>query len=165
MLFVDVKMYETMFQQNMQDWCMGGPKRGGWTRFGTHTYLEKKVALKKMKWAIINVDDGLAKNKDEVHKWHISYLQGDHRAYQQEYLLHRYDKKEAEIKCKNFMSLFENIKNEGYNTQHPIYVADVEILGLGFKYFRFDGCHRLSCCKFLGITEVPAFVFTLREVR
>jgi hypothetical protein len=164
-LFIDVKMYDAMFQHNMYDWCLGGPKVGGWSRSGPPIHLNKVVRLNHMKRAVICVNDGLAKNESEVESWHISFLKGDQTAYRRDYLGPRYNLHDGEKKCQRFLSLFESIKLEGFNKQHPVYVADVGFLNLGFRYFRFDGCHRLSCSKVLGITEVPAFVFTLKEVR
>ncbi len=32
----------------------------------------------------------------------------------------------------------------------------------GFRYFRFDGAHRISCMYMLGIRQIPCMVFSVR---
>ena len=33
----------------------------------------------------------------------------------------------------------------------------------GFRYFRFDGAHRISCMYMLGIRQIPCMVFSVRS--
>lgn len=144
------------FDENLLDWCLGGPKANGWTREGKQIKKPNATlcsySLKKIK-----VEEGLAKNKSETMKWHINFLNNKKDLYEIEYLQPRYDKNKSEKRMMSFIELFNNIKMNGL--KKPIWVADISCLDLGFQYFRFNGCHRLCCFKVLGIDEIPAIVF------
>lgn len=166
MLLYDTEKFDTYFQRNLLDWCIGGPSPTGWTRTGPIITLP---ALKLRTWekSVIPVDEVLAKNRLEVEKWHLAFLQGGTPAektlYWIEYLMPRYTEAEADLRCKTFIRLFKSIRKEGFQTNSHIWVADLESLNLGFRYFRFDGCHRAACAKMLGIETVPAYVFSVSE--
>jgi hypothetical protein len=163
MLYFNVSSYENIFQHNLVDWCLGGPKANGWTRTGPFLSIPN-VKLKSVVKSIINVDDGLAKNLNEVNKWHISFLNNhetiSNTLYYSEYLLPRFEHKSAINRAKNFLALFESIKTNGLDGS-CVFVADMSGLNYPFNYFRFDGCHRLACAKVLGIQWLPAYIFTL----
>lgn len=163
MLHFDVSPYENGFQDNLVDWCLGGPKVNGWTRIGP-SFPVPNVRLKSAVKSTINVDEGLAKNVNEVNKWHISFLNNPQTIYNTlyyaEYLLPRFEHKAAINRAKSFLALFESIKTDGFDGSY-VFVADVSSLNYPFKYFRFDGCHRLACAKVLGIESLPACIFTL----
>ncbi len=112
-------------------------------------------------------------NSIEAERWHVGFLweygdRGDSScdyeksAYYRDYLAPRYDPKAAQRRIRSFLSLYEGIRREGLRT--PIIVADVGVLDLGFRYFRFDGCHRVSACKVLGMTRVAARIFDTEVV-
>jgi hypothetical protein len=67
------------------------------------------------------------------------------------------DEETQKNRIETFESIFLDIKKNGITKR--IWVADVSCLDLGFKYFRFDGCHRLCCAKVLGIKKVPSIIF------
>lgn len=166
MLFVDVSQFELPFQNNLEDWCRGGPKHGGWSRSGGVIVLPFTPVLSRASREVISVDDALAKNFNEVKRWHIEFLRSgpepQSTCYFREYLMPRYNIGDSVARMDQFLKLFNDIRSNGYNQKFPVFVADVTDLNLGFKYFRFDGCHRLSCCKVLGIETVPSYVFTLK---
>lgn len=152
---------QKQFQSNLKDWFLGGPKFGGWTRTGPQI-PEISCNLVYAYFQILSVDECLAKNAEETKKWHIDFLLGNGSAYRQEYLSPRYDYQKAENRMTSFMSLFKDIEMNGIKI--PVWMADISQLGLGFKYFRFDGCHRLCCAKVIGIQTVPAFVFKIEAL-
>ena len=168
MLFTNEIEYEKDFQRNLTDWCLGGPKNGGWTREGDPIVLNKKYKIIFLEYKQIKIDDILAKNIKEVNKWHISFLKNNKNIestkYYQEYLLPRYNLKDINFVIKKFISLFENIKNKGFDKKNPIILADVRDLNLGFDYFRFDGCHRAACCKVLGFEKMYSKIFKAVEI-
>src|SRR5256885_686670 len=44
-------------------------------------------------------------------------------------------------------------------------VADFGVRSpVGFRYFRFDGCHRLCCASVLGLKEIPCTIHTVLPV-
>lgn len=168
MLFDDVAKLQRYFEANLEDWLLGGPKKKGWTREGPPIVLNKKFNIKFSKIDFVDIEEGLAKNKKEVEKWHISFLRNhtdfENTQYFQEYLAPRYTTTGCHDKIKEFLSLFEIIKSKGFDNQNPILVADIASLNLGFPFFRFDGCHRLACCKILDIKKVKFKIFKLFEI-
>lgn len=155
--------FQRAFESNLDDWCMGGPTASGWTRTGPLITLKTPMLIGMMEQEL-SVNDVLAKNRAEVDRWHLAFLE-DHSqpcqtAYWNEYLMPRYGARRGLEKFREFLSLLESIRF-GYNSCSAVFVADVESLGLGFRYFRFDGCHRTCCAKYLGMTSVPAKVFLL----
>jgi hypothetical protein len=165
-LHFDLRQYEEFFQNNYSDWCAGGPRDEGWTR-GGELVNKVEASLGLYRRERLSVDDCLAKNAAEVERWHIDYLKNPLRdsAYFKEYLLPRYREVEAVRRAEDFLTLYRAIRDRGLSDQFPILVADVTQLNLGFRYFRFDGCHRLACCKVLGIETVAALVFTAEAGR
>lgn len=156
MIYYISQKVKNEFHSNLTDWYLGGPKPEGWTRTGCELRMPN-IDLNSYYFKLIDVDEGLAKNKYEISKWHISFLKGDTHLYEQEYLKPRYDKEKSIIRIKTFMSLLNDIKINGI--KNKVWVAEVKKLNIGFDYFRFDGCHRLCCAKFLGIKQVPAIIF------
>lgn len=148
------------FEGNFLDWRLGGPKENGWTREGSVIETPSITLGGLYKFCPIKVDEGLAKNKKETDKWHISFLKNKKHLYEKEYLHTRYNTIQAEERVASFIDLFNDIKING--VKKSIWVANVSYLNLGFQYFRFDGCHRLCCCKVLGIKEIPAIVFNIK---
>jgi hypothetical protein len=144
---------------------MGGPKKGGWTRTGEAITCPDGIKLLTVRREDIKIDDGLEKNMSEVIKWHVSFLlfsgPVESTAYYNEYLILRNSKEHSILLAQKFKKLHENMRKYGYNQKFPVLVADINSLGLGIKWFRFDGCHRLASAKVLGIDIVPAYVFIL----
>jgi len=165
MLHLDVSPYEEAFQTNLKDWSMGGPKAGGYSRLGPPIDIKGSFCLSYARRCSISVEDGLAKNKKQVLDWHVAYLCHPtwDALYIQEYLLSRFDEIEAANRASRFLALHVSIRTNGFRDQFPVYVADVSALDLGFRYFRFDGCHRLASAYVLGLAAVPAYLFKLKE--
>jgi len=156
MIFLITRKVHSRFDQNLRDWFLGGPKEGGWTRFGP-SFDYKECTIVGYKFDYVDVDEALAKNKEETLRWHINFLKGNKTYYKKEYLETRYDEETQKNRIETFESIFLDIKKNGIIKR--IWVADVSCLDLGFKYFRFDGCHRLCCAKVLGIKKVPSIIF------
>ncbi len=155
-MFQLIQVAEIAFQSNIKDWCLGGPKADGWTRTGPAIRLPS-LRLKKFEKKDMLIDDVLSKNSAETKRWHVSFLLGNETNYWNEYLFRRYDIEKAEQKAANFKQLLVDVRSRG--VIKPVLVADVEFLNLGFKYFRFDGCHRSCAAKVVGFTTVPALIF------
>lgn len=157
-----VELRESFFH-NLADWCRGGPHPGGWTRGGAAVPVPA-CHLRRCVHKPISVEDGLAKNRPEVERWHVGFLRNrgvlEETAYYTEYLLPRYGPIGSRVRAANFLALHASV-GAGYARQYPVVVADVSGLDLGFKYFRFDGCHRLASAKVCGMAVVPAAVFTV----
>lgn len=161
------------FQRNLSDWREGGPQADGWTRTGPPVQTPE-IRLASMKWRVLGADECFAKNRAEALRWHVAFLRAyrsggnlDDTAYWTEYLLLRFPREVAERKRERFIALFETIGAGGYRTNNRVWVADLASApGLqsyfGFRYFRFDGCHRLACLYVLGVTHVPCLVFSVR---
>jgi hypothetical protein len=166
MLFIDLNNYEKDFQRNLEDWCLGGPKKSGWTREGEEIKLTKKIFVKNFLHEYVDIDQVLEKNFREVQKWHIDFLNNNKNIektkYYIEYLFPRYNF-ESIYFAKKFLKLFQTINLKGFNKKNPIMLADISSLNLGFKYFRFDGCHRAACCKVLGFKKIFSLVFKTTE--
>ena len=69
-----------------------------------------------------------------------------------------------------FISLFEDIKKNGFNKEYPIRIETGKNIlptetGKIFskKYYMGDGCHRLACLKFLGFTDIPSDFVNIRK--
>lgn len=160
MIFYVKEKHNRHFKENLQDWFLGGPKEGGWTRTGS-AITPINVNLASYSRQIISVDDALSKNKFEIKKWHLDFLDGKPQAYFSEYLDPRYDEIQANERARTFLDLLEHMRENGFDEKYPVCIVDVSELELGFKYFRFDGCHRLCCAKHLGINEVPCHLFSI----
>lgn len=156
MMFYMPNKAQREFSRNLLDWSLGGPKSGGWTRVGDRIPVPD-IVLVGYRFGNINVDDGLAKNSSEVERWHLQFLAGNEKMYLDEYLTTRYDFHQARARADSFVRLLNDIRNHGI--KKPVWVVDVEKFGLGMRYFRFDGCHRLCCAKWLQISNVPAIIF------
>lgn len=165
--YFDVNWINEIFNRNLVEWCAGGPSQWGYTREGDTIFIDKNYKAVSYERGMLDVEEVLAKNRKETERWHISFLKGgkiDHKsAYCVEYLAPRYDSEEIEERMSSLLSLFRSIFRCGYNYRHPVFVADVASLGIGFRYFRFDGCHRTSCAKVLGIKKIPVYIFKLEE--
>jgi hypothetical protein len=158
MLFIDLSDYEKVYRDNMLDWCLGGPKKGGWTREGDRLCFPFYRRIGWEKRGTISIDEALSKNRSEVEKWHINFLKQPHpleeTAYYRDYLMPRMDHWAALRKASEFLSLFENVRRFGFDPNQPVVVVRVHGIGL----FRIDGCHRLCCGKMLDLEQVPAIV-------
>jgi hypothetical protein len=165
MLYFDVGHYNKSFLDNLLDWSLGGPKKGGWTRTGDKIPVPDGLKLVSATRTSISVDDAMAKNMTEVMKWHVGFLLSDsdleETLYYKEYLWPRHEPRACKWVADSFRSIHEYMKNYGYNYKYPIFVADVKHLDLGMDYFRFDGCHRLASAKVIGMDMVPAYVFRI----
>lgn len=53
---------------------------------------------------------------------------------------------------KNFISLFEKIKNKGFDANFPV---TLHRSIFSKKLYMGDGCHRIACLKFLGYKSLP----------
>ena len=108
-------------------------------------------------------------------RWHVAFLQtylcgGDLRAtaYWLEYLVLRFGRDGAERMSARFIALYESMAAGGWRPGTYVWLADLaSARGLeahfGFRYFRFDGAHRLSCLHVLGVRRVPCMVFSVRS--
>jgi hypothetical protein len=158
-LFDVTRPIQRAFDVNLSDWYRGGPKLGGWTRTGP-PLPQRKAVLTHYSFQMIGVDEVLAKNPAETAKWHISFLKQhdvpEHTLYYQEYALPQFGDMGVD-RYTSFLELYHDIKKNG--VVRSVWVADLADLDLGFRYFRFNGCHRTCAAKVLGIKEVPALVF------
>jgi hypothetical protein len=160
MMFYVSQDAQREFSANLRDWCDGGPLLGGWTRTGNPIRV---VFARLLSYSLtcLDVDSVLEKNPAEVARWHMDFLKNhsnlEKTNYYNEYLLPRYNIEKAKCKAAKFLSLLNDIKLNGI--KKPIWVADVSTLGLGLRYFRFNGCHRTCCAKYLGIKFVPVLMF------
>jgi hypothetical protein len=165
MIYVDSRTQKA-FNENWKDWCLGGPKRGGWTRSGMRTPCHK-VNLLGYRCVEMSVEEVLGKNRMETQRWHIDFLQArldqdekffwKNTAYYWEYLKSRYDNKEGYRRALSFIDLLGDIADRGVH--RSVWVADIQELDLGFRYFRFDGTHRTCAAKVCGFDTVPAILF------
>lgn len=169
MLFYTVDMFEAAFQFNLQDWCVGGPCPTGWTRTGPIITLPE-MHLTRYRHEMLSAEDILAKNSEEVNRWHLSFMRSqlllggsptcgtEQTAYWQEYLGPRLGRA-GHKRIREIKELILSMKKNKYNPREPVWVADVSCLDLGFHYFRFDGCHRACIAKLLGLEPIPTLVF------
>ncbi len=152
---------EKEFADNLSDWFRGGPKAGGWNRTGPEL-PERQAKLLCYHFEAMPVEEVLAKNREETARWHLSFLKShtiqEYTPYYQEYLLPRYGDRSMD-RAGSFLQLYDDIREEG--VLRAVWVADMKHSGmdLGFRYFRFNGCHRTCAAKTVGLKEVPAFVF------
>ena len=151
---------------------MGGPGQRGWTRTGP-AIPTPDCSLVWMRRRVLEIDDCFAKNRAEAERWHLAFLRtyisgGDLHgtAYWHEYLLPRFSRELSERKVAKFIALYESIASGGYRSASYPWIADLSTAGLegyfGFRYFRFDGSHRLACLRTLGIRQAPCLVFSVR---
>jgi len=162
------------FQRNLVDWRQGGPSPKGWTREGP-PIATPECDLIGVKEQLVDADECFAKNRAETARWHLGFLQtylrgGDLRstAYWLEYLMTRFPAEGAQRKADRFVALFESIAAGGCRPGSYVLLADLASApGLerhfGFRYFRFDGAHRLSCMYMLGTRQIPCLVFSVRS--
>lgn len=161
------------FQDNLVAWREGGPGPRGWTRTGPPIQTPD-CTLTWVRRRLVEADDCFAKNRAEIERWHLAFLKtyvngGDLRdtAYWHEYLVPRLGPEGAERKAAGFTALYESIAARGCRPGTYAWVADLASApGLqshfGFRYFRFDGAHRISCMYMLGIRQIPCMVFSVR---
>jgi hypothetical protein len=163
--YFDLDLFNEPFHRNLEDWCLGGPRKLGYTRAGPMMFFDSEIHLSSYRRQMIKTDDVLAKNRNELDRWHLSFLQGGvadmQSPYYLEYLLPRYGPKKSIDRMSDVIELFHSMKN-GFNARYPVWVADLKNLELGFRYFRFDGAHRACCAKICGIEELPSYVFTIK---
>ena len=164
---------EPAFQRNLDDWRQGGPKPKGWTREGP-PIATPDCELVAARQQLLDAEQCFAKNPAEMARWHLAFLEtylrgGDLRgtAYWLEYLLARLSPEAAEHKAARFTALYDSIASGGCRPGSYVLLADLgSVPGLqrhfGFRYFRFDGAHRLSCLYMLGTRQIPCLVFSLR---
>jgi hypothetical protein len=162
------------FQKNLIAWAKGGPRPRGWTRTGPCLQIPE-CKLCGIRRRLLEVDDCFAKNPAEIARWHIAFLKthlsgGDLHgtAYWCEYLAPRFSREVSEQKCARFVALYKRIAAYGYLAGSYPLVADFGAApGLqshfGFRYFRFDGSHRLACLHVLNVRQVPCLVFSVRS--
>ena len=165
---------EARFQHDLSDWCRGGPHADGYTRAGPQVSTPD-CKLSVLRRQILGAEECFAKNFTEVKRWHLAFVYtvrdgGNPRetAYFREYSLARFAPEVAEQRVARFAALYSSIASAGYRSGKYVWVADLaSIPGLedyfGFRYFRFDGAHRLSCLYALGVRQIPCLVFTLRR--
>lgn len=172
--WLSIRKAEGEFQRNVVDWRRGGPaEHGGWTRVGP-AIQTPDCTLAGVRRQIVHAEECFAKNTAEVKRWHIAFLEthrsgGDlqQTAYWSEYLLQRFSPEVAEQRVARFVALYRSIATAGCRTGSYVWLADLASAGLdrdyGFRYFRFDGAHRLSCLYVLGVRQVPCLVFSVRR--
>jgi len=165
---------EPEFQRNLVDWRQGGPKPKGFTREGP-PIPTPDCQLIGVRQQLVDAEECFAKNRAEMARWHLAFLQtyvrgGDLRgtAYWLEYLLARLSPEAAAQKAARFTALYDGIATGGCRPGSHVLLADLASApGLqsyfGFRYFRFDGAHRLSCLYLLGTRRIPCLVFSLRS--
>lgn len=167
MVIFDLFRFQRDFRRNLAEWASGGPHERGWTRNGP-VITVPDYQLDSVRREDLSVDEGLAKNVDNNRRWHLDFITHYGRewcetSYWKEYLLPRYGKEDCFERCRMFIHLFESIRDTGYRDgTKPVYIVDLGDDRLGFRYFRFDGCHRLTCAKALGIKTVPCLVFGVK---
>lgn len=143
------------FLDNLSCWSLGGPREHGWTREGPAIDAVCQLTG-EYHLSSLSVTDVLAKNFKELRKWHLDFLDGKPQLYYQEYLMPRMDEVQAEQRMADFCDLLESVRGGFFGA---VFVAEVPEEVFGFKYFRFDGCHRACCMYHLGCSEIPACVF------
>lgn len=167
MMYYDPNI-QAALDENLEDWCDGGPHDEGWTRDGLSVpYIPLKI--RSFRFGKVAVEEVLAKNKQEVERWHLQFLtcytygNWEKTSYFQEYLLPRLEEDEAYSRAVDFTGLLNDVIANG--VRRAVWVADVsEFSWLPFHYFRFDGCHRACCAKFCGIKTIPALIFTVDTI-
>jgi hypothetical protein len=166
---------EGEFQRNLVDWRRGGPHGNGYTRAGP-PISTPDCALDGLRRQVLSAEECFAKNFAEIKRWHLAFLYtvrdgGGNllkTAYFHEYLLARYSRDAAEQRVARFAALYNNMAITGRRSGSYVWVADLaSVAGLpdcfGFRYFRFNGAHRLSCLYALGVRQAPCLVFSLRS--
>jgi hypothetical protein len=155
------------------DWRQGGPKPKGWTREGP-PIPTPDCELVAAREQLVDADECLAKNRAEMARWHLAFLQtyvrgGDLRgtAYWLEYLLSRLIPARPRRKSSRIHRLVRQHCLGRVPSRKLCLLADLgSVPGLqryfGFRYFRFDGAHRLSCLYLQGTRQIPCLVFSLR---
>lgn len=161
MLHFDVGLFQEAFDVNWTDWCLGGPRKHGWTRTGKKM-ARPSVSLVGHQRMSLSVKDVLSKNADEVNRWHIEFLKDSlkfgskfhwkNSIYYREYISLRYSDEDGKRRADNFIDLLADVTDNGI--KNPVWVADV-----GGMIFRFDGCHRACCAHVCGLNKIPALVF------
>ena len=131
--------------------------------------------MTSLREGLIKPDDGLGKHPKETARWHLSIIDDFengrfvtdedfcHTNYWKEYLIVRFDKEQSIRRCYRLLDLYNSMKTTGFDrnkSDPPVCVVDLDgVVDLGFRYFGFDGCHRLCCAKKLGIEAIPGFIF------
>ena len=169
----DVTVYQKALDINWVDWCKGGPRREGYTRVGMVACYKQQL-LSFCRRTEMSIEDVLAKNRAETQRWHIDFLKAKlalrskfnycDTAYYWEYLKPRYTEKQAEQRANEFIDLLADIAEHGI--RNPLWVADFgERKNMRFRYFRFDGCHRVCCAKVCFMNTIPVLLFKAKELR
>ena len=166
---------EGEFQRNLVDWRRGGPHENGYTRAGP-PISTPDCALDGLRRQVLPADECFAKNFAEIKRWHLAFLYTVRdgggslleTAYFREYLLARFSREVAEQRVARFAALYKSMAAAGRRSGSYVWVADLaSVAGLpdyfGFRYFRFNGAHRLSCLYALGVRQAPCLVFSLRS--
>ena len=169
-----IRKAEGEFQSNLVSWRAGGPHPKGYTRAGP-PISTPDVTLAGVRRQTLPAEECFAKNAAEIKRWHLAFVLavrdgGDllETAYFKEYCLARFSREVAEQRVARFAALYNSIATAGCRSGTYVWVADLDsVPGLldyfGFRYFRFDGAHRLSCLYALGVRQVPCLVFSLRR--
>jgi len=164
---------EGEFQRNLVDWRRGGPHANGYTRAGP-PISTPDCTLASARRQVLLAEECFAKNFAEIKRWHLAFVytvrDGGNlleTAYFREYSLARFTREVAEQRVARFAALYKSMATAGSRTGSYAWVADLaSVPGLpeyfGFRYFRFDGAHRLSCLYALGVRQAPCLVFSLR---
>lgn len=137
-----MSFFQESFDVNWRDWCFREKFRWNPHRLVRYNRVD------------LSIEDVLSKNRPEVERWHIAFLQGYEDLYYQEYLHddHAADFRDAEKRAHKFRKLLIDVKQNG--VLKSVWVAKV-----GDMFFRFDGCHRTCCAYVCGMDTVPALVF------
>lgn len=168
MLHIDVGMCQRAFDINWKNWCKGGPSKKGYTRRGLPIAC-KPVQLVSYERAELPINDVLSKNRFEVERWHVQFLEAKlalgskfywkKTAYYWEYIKPRYSDQEGHKRAMEFIDLLADVAENGI--RKPVWVADLScVRNSKVDFFRFDGCHRTACAKVCGIDVVPTLLFT-----
>lgn len=172
-LWLSMRGAQAEFQRNVADWAKGGPNPRGFTREGP-PIPTPDCELTGVSHQLIDADECFAKNRPQTMRWHVAFLQtyvsgGDLQAtaYWREYLGVRLSPEAAQKKASRFTALYDTIAARGCRPGSYVWLADLASApGLqshfGFRYFRFDGAHRLSCLYVLGARQIPCLVFSVR---
>ena len=171
-----IRKAEDEFQANLAEWRRGGPHPDGYTRAGP-AISTPDCSLSGAHREVLRAEECFAKNFTEMKRWHLAFVHAVRdggnllqTAYFDEYLLPRHGREGAERRVERFAALYRSMATLGCRPGSYLWAADLaSVPGLtdyfGFRYFRFNGAHRLACLYVLGVRQIPCLVFSLRLTR